>query len=167
MGDSITRLYRTAKACRRDDPSTSRTARLLRSGRGKIAKKFAEEAVEVVIDTVQGGRDAIVKESADLIYNLVVLWISERRQPQLGFAGTYPRSSCELLERMRAAARERHQAVCGCRKAVHEARAGIDQLTGLFTAKLWISKFQLWSGEGRTSTSKLKARAIDGKPRTS
>jgi phosphoribosyl-ATP pyrophosphohydrolase len=59
MGDSITRLYRTAKACQHDDPSTSRTARLLRSGRGKIAKKFAEEAIEVVIDTVQGGRQLI------------------------------------------------------------------------------------------------------------
>ena len=104
MGDSITRLYRTAKACQHDDPSTSRTARLLRSGRGKIAKKFAEEAIEVVIDTVHGGRHAIVKESADLIYNLVVLWISadihldlvwkelERRQPQLGFAGNVPKN---------------------------------------------------------------------------
>jgi phosphoribosyl-ATP pyrophosphohydrolase len=102
MGDSITRLYRTAKACRHDDPSTSRTARLLRSGRGKIAKKFAEEAIEVVIDTVQGGRDAIVKKSADLIYNLVVLWISAdihpdvvwkelERQPQLGFARNQPK----------------------------------------------------------------------------
>jgi phosphoribosyl-ATP pyrophosphohydrolase len=83
--------------------STSRTARLLRSGLGKIAKKFAEEAIEVVIDTVQGGRHAIVTESADLIYNLVVLWISadihadlvwkefERRQPQLGSALNVPK----------------------------------------------------------------------------
>ena len=65
MDDSITRLYRKAKAFRADDPATSRTARLLRSGRGKIAKKFAEEVIEVVIDTVQGGRDAIVKESPE------------------------------------------------------------------------------------------------------
>jgi phosphoribosyl-ATP pyrophosphohydrolase len=62
MDDSITRLYRKAKACRHDDLSTSRTARIFRSGRGKIAKKFAEEAIEVVIDTVRGGRDAMIRK---------------------------------------------------------------------------------------------------------
>ena len=36
MSDSITRLYQGVLACRHDDPSTSRTARLLRSGRSKI-----------------------------------------------------------------------------------------------------------------------------------
>ncbi|HEV3395065.1 MAG TPA: phosphoribosyl-ATP pyrophosphatase, partial [Xanthobacteraceae bacterium] len=39
MADSITRLYQAVLACRHDDPSTSRTARLLRSGRSKMAKK--------------------------------------------------------------------------------------------------------------------------------
>ena len=36
MADSVTRLYNAALACRHDDPSTSRTARLLRSGRSKM-----------------------------------------------------------------------------------------------------------------------------------
>jgi phosphoribosyl-ATP pyrophosphohydrolase len=67
MTDSINRLFAAAQACRHDDPSTSRTARLLRSGRSKMAKKLAEEAVEVVIDAMNGDRDAVVKESADLI----------------------------------------------------------------------------------------------------
>ena len=74
MSDSISRLYQAALACRHDDPSTSRTARLLRSGRSKMAKKLAEEAVEVVIAAMHGERDAVVRESADLIYNLVVVW---------------------------------------------------------------------------------------------
>src|SRR5262249_40626676 len=52
MADSITRLFQAVQACRHDDPSTSRTARLLRSGRSKMAKKLAEEAVEVVIDAM-------------------------------------------------------------------------------------------------------------------
>ncbi len=82
MPDSITRLYHAALACRHDDPSTSRTARLLRSGRSKMAKKLAEEAVEVVIDAMHGDRDAVVKESADLIYNLVVLWIAASIRPE-------------------------------------------------------------------------------------
>ena len=75
MTISVSRLYQAAQACRHDDPSTSRTARLLGSGRAKMAKKLAEEAVEVVIDCMHGDRESVVKESADLIYNLVVLWV--------------------------------------------------------------------------------------------
>jgi len=82
MPDSINRLYQAVLACRHDDPSTSRTARLLRSGRSKMAKKLAEEAVEVVIDAMHGDRDSVVKESADLIYNLVVLWVSSGIKPE-------------------------------------------------------------------------------------
>ena len=81
MTDSISRLYQAAQACRHDDPSTSRTARLLRSGRAKMAKKLAEEAVEVVIDAMHGDRDSVVRESADLIYNLVVLWVASGIRP--------------------------------------------------------------------------------------
>jgi len=82
MTDSITRLYQAAHACRHDEPSTSRTARLLRSGRSKMAKKLAEEAIEVVIDAMNGDRSAVIKESSDLIYNLVVLWISSGIRPE-------------------------------------------------------------------------------------
>jgi phosphoribosyl-ATP pyrophosphohydrolase len=82
MTDSVARLYQAALSCRHDDPSTSRTARLLRSGRSKMAKKLAEEAVEVVIDAMHGDRDAVIRESADLIYNLVVLWISSGIRPE-------------------------------------------------------------------------------------
>jgi phosphoribosyl-ATP pyrophosphohydrolase len=81
MTDSISRLYQAAYASRADDPSASRTARLLRAGRSKMAKKLAEEAVEVVIDAMHGNREAVVKESADLIYNLVVLWIASGIKP--------------------------------------------------------------------------------------
>jgi phosphoribosyl-ATP pyrophosphohydrolase len=103
MPDSITRLYQAALNCRNDDPSTSRTARLLRSGRSKMAKKLAEEAVEVVIDAMHGDRDAVIRESADLIYNLVILWIAagirpedvwkemDRRERLLGIAEKVPK----------------------------------------------------------------------------
>jgi phosphoribosyl-ATP pyrophosphohydrolase len=81
MTDSISRLYQAVLACQHDDPSTSRTARLLRSGRSKVAKKLAEEAVEVVIDAMNGDRDSVIKESADLIYNLVVLLVATGIRP--------------------------------------------------------------------------------------
>jgi phosphoribosyl-ATP pyrophosphohydrolase len=74
MADSVARLYDAVIAVRGSDPAKSRTARLLRAGRAKIAKKLGEEAVEVVIDAMNDQTDAVVRESADLLYNLVVLW---------------------------------------------------------------------------------------------
>ena len=82
MGDSLDRLYDAVMAARSADPATSRTARLLRAGRGKVTKKLAEEAIEVVIDAVHGHSDAVVRESADLLYNLVVVWAASGVRPK-------------------------------------------------------------------------------------
>jgi phosphoribosyl-ATP pyrophosphohydrolase len=82
MTDSIDRLYRAIVAAKTADPALSRTARLLQAGRAKAAKKLAEEAVEVVIDALDGNNDAVVKESADLIYNLAVLWVVAGIEPR-------------------------------------------------------------------------------------
>jgi phosphoribosyl-ATP pyrophosphohydrolase len=90
MTDSIDRLYQAVVAAKGADPATSRTARLLRSGRAKMAKKLAEEAIEVVIDALDGNAGAVVKESADLVYNLVALWV---------FAGIEPRQVWAEMER--------------------------------------------------------------------
>ena len=81
MTDSIGKLYNAVVAARGSDPGTSRTARLLRAGRAKMAKKLAEEAVEVVIDAMHGQPEAVVRESADLLYNLVVLWVHSGVHP--------------------------------------------------------------------------------------
>ena len=82
MNDSLERLYAQVAAAKNADPSVSRTAKLLRSGRAKMAKKLAEEAIEVVIDAMNGEREAVVRESADLLYNLVVLWSEAGVNPQ-------------------------------------------------------------------------------------
>lgn len=82
MADSIERLYAQVLVAKDADPAVSRTARLLRSGRAKMAKKLAEEAVEVVIDAMNGEREAVARESADLIYNLVVLWAEAGVRPE-------------------------------------------------------------------------------------
>ena len=82
MTDSVTRLYDAVIAARSGDPTKSRTARLFRAGRSKMAKKLAEEAVEVVIDAMHGQPEAVVRESADLMYNLVVLWVSAGVRPE-------------------------------------------------------------------------------------
>jgi phosphoribosyl-ATP pyrophosphohydrolase len=91
MTDSIDRLYAAVIAARSGDPAKSRTARLLRSGRAKMAKKVAEEAVEVVIDAMHGQPEAVVKESADLLYNLVVLWVHAGVRPEAVWAEMHQR----------------------------------------------------------------------------
>ena len=82
MSDSLERLYHAVVAAKDLDPSTSRTARLFQRGPAKMAKKLAEEAIEVVIDAVNGNPDAVVRESADLLYNLSVLWVAAGVRPQ-------------------------------------------------------------------------------------
>jgi phosphoribosyl-ATP pyrophosphohydrolase len=82
MTDSLNRLHDAVLAIRVANSDRSRTAKLLRAGRAKMAKKLAEEAAEVVIDAISGQRDSLVRESADLLYNLVVLWVSVGVQPQ-------------------------------------------------------------------------------------
>ncbi len=54
-------------------PDESYTARLITRGIGKAAQKLGEEATEAVIAAVTGDRAELVKESADLIYHLLVV----------------------------------------------------------------------------------------------
>src|ERR1700751_675427 len=108
MSDSIERLYQAVLAARHLDPATSRTAKLFQRGPSKMAKKLAEEAIEEVIDAVNGDAHAVVRESADLLYNLTVLWASagvkpedvwhemERRELMLGIAEKLPKSAMKL-----------------------------------------------------------------------
>lgn len=82
MTDSVDRLYKAILAAKQLDPGVSRTARLLQRGHAKMAKKLAEEAIEVVIDAMNGDREALARESADLIYNLTVIWAASGLRPQ-------------------------------------------------------------------------------------
>ena len=110
MSDSLERLYLAVLAAKDLDPGVSRTARLFQRGPAKMAKKLAEEAIEVVIDAVTGDSDAVVRESADLLYNLTVLWASagvqpedvwremERREHMLGIAEKLPKSAVKAAK---------------------------------------------------------------------
>jgi len=82
MNDSLERLYEQVIEAKSADPAISRTAKLMRAGRSKMAKKLAEEAIEVVIDAMNGETEAVVRESADLFYNLVVLWAEAGVHPE-------------------------------------------------------------------------------------
>jgi len=63
------------------DPETSYTARLYVKGVRKIAQKLGEEAVETVVAAVAESDDHLVRESADLLYHLLVLWSAKGIAP--------------------------------------------------------------------------------------
>lgn len=58
------------------DVSDSHTARLLAKGPLKCAEKFGEEAVEAVIAAAAQDREALIGESADVLYHLLVMLAS-------------------------------------------------------------------------------------------
>ncbi len=62
--------------------SNSRTHKLLKAGRAKIAQKLGEEAVEVVIEAVNGGKRELVEESADMLFFLLLLWAERGVKPK-------------------------------------------------------------------------------------
>ena len=70
--DAFDRLEATIRARRGADPASSYVASLFARGRGKIAQKLGEEAVETVIAATSDPAK-IVPEAADLLFHLAVL----------------------------------------------------------------------------------------------
>lgn len=73
MTDPLDSLEATVQARRAADPASSYTAALFARGRGRIAQKLGEEAVECVVAAMGPDPAKVVPEAADLLYHLVVL----------------------------------------------------------------------------------------------
>ena len=61
------------KARRGAGADASYTKSLLEQGPARAAKKFGEEAVELVIAAVEGAPGPLTAEAADVVYHLLVL----------------------------------------------------------------------------------------------
>jgi phosphoribosyl-ATP pyrophosphohydrolase len=100
--NELDRLYAALQAVTPE--ANPRTARLLASSTRKVAQKVIEEAGEVALATVKHSNRGIVRESADLLYHLAVLWRRagidpadvwgemRRRADSLGIAEKLPKS---------------------------------------------------------------------------
>merc|ERR1711865_1222457 len=75
-------LWSTIESRRGADPSSSWTAKLLSKGVNKCAQKVGEEATETVIEAVAGNKIGVIKESADLLYHLQVVWAVVGVEPE-------------------------------------------------------------------------------------
>lgn len=78
----LDRLWATVLSRKDADPNQSHSARLLSRGTEKVAQKFGEEAVECVIEAVAGKTTALIGESADVLYHLLVLWVDAGLRPE-------------------------------------------------------------------------------------
>jgi len=58
-------------------PESSYTARLFEKGKGRIAQKVGEEAVECIIEAMKGDKEKFKEEAADLLYHLIVLMVEQ------------------------------------------------------------------------------------------
>ena len=72
FSETLARLTATIESRRGADPQTSWSAKLL-ADRPLAAKKLAEEALEAALAAVQDDKDAVIAESADLIYHWLVV----------------------------------------------------------------------------------------------
>lgn len=71
----IRELQEVIRRRKEERPEGSYTVRLFDKGTNKIAQKVGEEAVETVIEAVDGNDDAMIYEASDLIYHLLVLLV--------------------------------------------------------------------------------------------
>jgi phosphoribosyl-ATP pyrophosphohydrolase len=69
LEDLDRRIAERAKA----SPDESYTAKLLRDGIDKCARKFGEEAVETIIAAVARDKAGLTAEAADVLYHLLVV----------------------------------------------------------------------------------------------
>jgi phosphoribosyl-ATP pyrophosphohydrolase len=71
--DTLAKLAQTIRDRRGASPETSYTAKLLHKGVDKCAKKFGEEAVELVIAAMEREPAHVTAEAADVLYHFLVL----------------------------------------------------------------------------------------------
>ena len=70
-------LCETLLARKLADPGQSYVARLMHDGRDKILKKVGEEAAETIIAAKNDDPDALVYESADLMFHVLVMLVEQ------------------------------------------------------------------------------------------
>lgn len=74
MQQVLEQLYEVIASRKTASPESSYVAKLFARGRKKICQKIGEEGVETALAGVLDDREEIIKESADVLFHLMVLW---------------------------------------------------------------------------------------------
>ncbi|HZP10153.1 phosphoribosyl-ATP diphosphatase [Methyloceanibacter sp.] len=102
--DVLRRLAATIKDRRTARPEDSHTRRLLDGAPIRPAKKLGEEAVEVAIAALAQDKSALIGESADLLYHLLVVLESRHISLDDVYQELERRMSATELQKRRKAA---------------------------------------------------------------
>jgi phosphoribosyl-ATP pyrophosphohydrolase/phosphoribosyl-AMP cyclohydrolase len=78
LGAVLRKVYDLIEIRQREKPEGSYTTYLFEQGLDKILKKVGEETSEVIIAAKNNDHDALTKESADLLYHLIVLLVERK-----------------------------------------------------------------------------------------
>ena len=82
MNDQFIReMYNSLKKRKNKSKNKSYTSYLIKNPE-LLGKKIGEESSELIIDFIKKNKDGVIKESADLIYHLLVLWVSTVIDPR-------------------------------------------------------------------------------------
>jgi phosphoribosyl-ATP pyrophosphohydrolase/phosphoribosyl-AMP cyclohydrolase len=72
---SLKLLYDFISGRKDSDPEKSYVAKLLKGGPEKIGKKLQEESLEVILSAIEGDRNKLIYECADLMFFYIVMLI--------------------------------------------------------------------------------------------
>jgi phosphoribosyl-ATP pyrophosphohydrolase len=100
--DILQGLFQVIKSRKGADPASSYTAQLLSQGTEKIARKVAEESIEVVLAAVTETPEHLASESADLLYHLLVLWADAGLDPADVWAALEKRQGTSGIDEKKA-----------------------------------------------------------------
>ena len=77
---NLEKLFNDLSKKKTVDKNISYTSSLL-SQKNFLAKKINEESTEVILEYLDNNKNNVIKESADLLYHLCVMWISADIKP--------------------------------------------------------------------------------------
>ena len=77
---NLEKLYNDLLKKKTLDKEISYTSSLLQE-KNLLAKKIGEESFEVILEYIDNNKKNLIKESADLLYHLIVMWISADVKP--------------------------------------------------------------------------------------
>ena len=77
---NLEKLFEDLLKKKKFDKKDSYTSTLL-TNKNLLTKKIGEESIEVILEYLDNNKDKIIKESADLLYHLCVIWISADIKP--------------------------------------------------------------------------------------
>ena len=93
----IKELFNVLKQRKKVSGKQSYTSHLIKNPEF-LAKKIGEESSELIVDFIKKNKHGAIKESADLIYHILVIWVSLGINPEEIWSELYSRMTISGIE---------------------------------------------------------------------